>query len=97
MRFAMNSLQALFTAHPASVNESYLQHMRMSGTFGLWLLLAAACAFVHALLPFMVEKTASGIIRRLYGRMVSHRAVRPATSQQSARPARDLAFDSACL
>ncbi|WP_025898700.1 DUF6356 family protein [Sneathiella glossodoripedis] len=66
----------LFTDHPSSVNETYLEHMQMSGGFGIWLLLAALCAFIHALLPFAFEKTAGGIIRKLYSRMVSNRVVK---------------------
>jgi hypothetical protein len=73
----MQNPMNLFTDHPKSVNETYLEHMQMSGTFGVWLLLATLCAFSHAILPFMFEKTASNIIKKLYGRMVSNRVVQP--------------------
>lgn len=68
----------LFTEHPTSVNETYLEHMHMSGSFGVWLLLGTICAFFHALFPFLFEKTASGIIKKLYARMVSNRVVKSA-------------------
>ncbi len=58
----------LFTAHPASVDESYFEHMAFAAWFSSRLALAAGAALVHALLPFMFEKTASGIIRQLYER-----------------------------
>ena len=67
-----------FTDHPASVNESYLEHMEMSGSFAFWLFAAGVCATLHAIFPFLFEKTASGIIKRLYGRMVTGRVVRSA-------------------
>lgn len=74
----MTNPVALFTDHPKSVNETYLQHMHMSSSFGFWLLLAALCAFVHAIFPFAFEKTASGIITKLHERMVTNRVVRSA-------------------
>jgi hypothetical protein len=58
----------LFTAHPSSVDESYFEHMAFAAWFSSRLMLAAGAALVHALLPFMFEKTASGIIRQLYER-----------------------------
>lgn len=73
----MKRISALFTDHPASVNETYFQHMRMSAGFGWHLLRAAGACFVHAVLPFLFTSTGSGIITRLHARMVAHRTVRP--------------------
>ncbi|MFC4624795.1 DUF6356 family protein [Daeguia caeni] len=58
----------LFTEHPASVNETYFQHMAFAGWFSLKLFSAAFAALVHAFLPFLFEKTASTIVRQLYER-----------------------------
>ncbi|WP_293950308.1 DUF6356 family protein [Sneathiella sp.] len=81
-----------FTGHPASVNESYLEHMEMSGSFAFRLFLAAICAALHAVFPFLFEKTASGIITDLFHRMgagrVRHRPTGSAAQQ---------ALDSAAL
>lgn len=63
-------LKALFTAHPASVGETYGEHLGSAAYFSRQLLLASAACLVHALLPFLFEKTASGILRRLHERMV---------------------------
>lgn len=90
------TMKNLFTEHPKSVNETYLEHMHMSSSFGFWLLLATCCAFVHAILPFLFEKTASGIIKGLYGRMVSNRIVKPAFAQEE-KTGMNLAFESAAL
>ncbi len=90
------NVKTLFTEHPSSVNETYLEHMHMSSSFGFWLLLAMLCAFAHALLPFLFEKTASGIINKLYARMVTNRIVKPASSA-ARKSASQLAFDSAAL
>ncbi len=58
----------LMTDHPATVDETYFEHMVFAARFALTLFAAALAAFVHALLPFLFEKTASGIVHRLYER-----------------------------
>lgn len=62
-----------FTRHPASVNESYLEHMATAGSFGWRMLTASLACFAHALIPFAFEKTGSTAIRDLHERMVAHR------------------------
>ena len=58
----------LFTRHPASVDETYLEHLFFALGFAGCLFAAAAAALVHAILPFLFEKTASKIVERLYER-----------------------------
>jgi hypothetical protein len=72
--------KALFTAHPASVGETYAEHFASATSFAAQLFLAAAACLVHACLPFLFEKTASGILRRLHERMVVARHKRAAAS-----------------
>lgn len=57
-----------FTRHPHSVGETYAEHMGMASGFAASMLLAAAVCAVHAVLPFMFEKTASRMIADLYQR-----------------------------
>ncbi len=64
----MNTVARLFTEHPASVDESYFAHMRFALNFAGLLALAAGAALVHAVLPFLCEKTASRITAKLYAR-----------------------------
>lgn len=59
----------LFTRHPASVNESYFEHLCFAAGFAGQLLLAGLAALVHSLLPFLFETTASRIIDRLHARI----------------------------
>ena len=66
-------LSRLFTEHPASVGETYFQHLISAGSFTVRLVLAAGACLVHAVLPFMFEKTGSRIITDLHQRMVTHR------------------------
>ena len=56
------ALKTLFTAHPASVDETYGEHLVMASGFGWKLLLGALACFAHAALPFCFEKTGSSII-----------------------------------
>lgn len=64
----MSRITALFTAHPASVDESFGEHFLFAMKFALMLFAAAGAALVHAILPFMFEKTASRIIAKLYAK-----------------------------
>ena len=65
-----NPISALFTAHPATVNETYFGHMRFALGFAFWLGVAASAALVHALIPALCETTASRILKRLHARIM---------------------------
>lgn len=65
---------ALFTDHPASVDETYLEHMRFAFGFSFWLAVAAGAAMLHAIVPAMCETTASRILRRLQDRIDARHA-----------------------
>jgi hypothetical protein len=71
---------AAFTRHPQSVGETYGEHMRVAASFGTPMLLGALACYVHALLPFLFERTASSMIARLHDRMVVSRRRRPAAT-----------------
>ena len=64
-----NPLTVLFLDHPATVNETYFQHMRFAFGFAFWLGAAALAALVHAFIPALCETTASRILRRLHARI----------------------------
>ena len=63
--------------------EPVLRH-RMALSFAGALALAALACAVHALLPFLFEKTGSRAVERLYERMVSHRDMRNCAANDSA-------------
>ena len=50
-----------FTAHPASVGETYLQHMRFAFRFGTRMLAGGTAAVIHSVFPFLCVTTASRI------------------------------------
>jgi hypothetical protein len=67
-------LARLFTQHPTSVGETYLQHFRSAATFAIRMLAGGLACMVHAVLPFLFERTASHCIHQLHARVVVHRA-----------------------
>ncbi len=73
---AMNPIRA-FTEHPASVGETYTEHMARATCFGLRMIGAGIACLVHALLPFMFVRTGSAAIAELNDRMVVNRSVAP--------------------
>lgn len=66
-------MKKLFTDHPASVGENYIEHLFAASYFSVQLLVAAMLCLVHALLPFLFEKSGSQRVTALYERMVSKR------------------------
>lgn len=62
----MQTITRIFNEHPASVDESYGEHMAFAFRFSLALFGAAFAALVHAALPFLFEKTASRIVADLH-------------------------------
>ena len=67
-------LVRLLTEHPASVGESYGQHMRSAGGFAIRLLAGGMACLTHALLPFLFKHTASRVVGDLHRRMVAERS-----------------------
>jgi hypothetical protein len=65
-----------FTAHPASVDETYVQHMAMAFGFGGRMLLGGLACLVHGVFPWLGLTRGSDTIRSLHQRMVTHRRVR---------------------
>ena len=62
-------IRHLFFSHPASVGESYREHMRTAFSFALPLARATGAAFVHAFMPFLFTTTASRTVKQLNDRM----------------------------
>lgn len=56
----------IFTAHPKAVGETYGQHFAVAMSVGGLLLQAAFYCVVHAICPFVFEKSGSAAIKRLH-------------------------------
>ncbi|WP_299196454.1 DUF6356 family protein [uncultured Erythrobacter sp.] len=64
----------IFTQHPASIGETYGQHFAHASGFGVAMLSGGFACLVHAVFPWLCERTGSDTIRRLYRSMVTNRA-----------------------
>lgn len=66
-------LRKMFTEHPASVGESYFEHLGQALGFASRMFLGSLACLVHAFLPFLFVKTGSRCIGDLHDRMVVKR------------------------
>lgn len=82
----------LFTDHPASVGETYRQHLAVASSFGLRMILGGFACMIHGVLPFLFVKTGSRQIAMLHARMNTHRQRGPAPSQLEPRLGQILDF-----
>ena len=71
-----------FTAHLSNIGESYGQHFLHASYYFVMLLTAAICALIHAILPFLFEKTSSQIILKLYTKMTARKLFDAQSSSQ---------------
>jgi hypothetical protein len=60
------NLGTFFLEHPRSVGQTYWQHMRTALSFAWRLAIAMVCVAVHALVPGLFPRTASGIVSNLH-------------------------------
>ena len=58
-------LYEIMDSHLKEQNETYLQHLRKAMYYSGCLLVGSACAFVHALVPCVMTKTTTKIMRHL--------------------------------
>lgn len=63
----------LFTKHPASVGESYGEHLAMASGFGIRMILGGCACLIHGLLPFLFVRTGSTQVTALHDVMVENR------------------------
>jgi hypothetical protein len=81
-------LSRLFTDHPATVGETYLEHLCVATGFAVTMVLGGIACFLHALFPFAFVKTGSECITRLHDRMVLNRNTHAGRDTHAARAAR---------
>jgi hypothetical protein len=70
----MSRIGKAFRDHPASVGETYAEHLRSALGFSVSMCRAAVCCGVHAFLPFLFQRTGSQAIEDLHRRMVRQRS-----------------------
>jgi len=69
----MSLFHSLFVEHPASVNETYLEHLISAVGFGTKMIVAGVACMVHGLFPALFVSRGSDAICALYERMVLKR------------------------
>jgi hypothetical protein len=69
-----------FTAHPASVGESYVEHLRAAAGFAIAMIGGGLACLVHGLFPFLFTTTGSRTIGALHERMVINRTRGPVSA-----------------
>lgn len=58
-------MKNIFTKHPHSINETYFQHFKFAFAFGANLLLGGLTCIIHAIFPFLFQKTGSNILFKM--------------------------------
>lgn len=66
-------IKKAFTEHPASVGETYFEHMGMAFGFGSKMVVAGLACLMHGLFPFAFTTTGKDCIKKLHTSMVTHR------------------------
>ncbi|MEZ5894117.1 MAG: DUF6356 family protein [Parvularculaceae bacterium] len=77
-----------FSDHPASVGETYSEHMGSAFSFGFRLIGAGVACLLHGIFPFLFVKTGSEAVRLLHDRMIVHRDKRTSGVGAAVRAAR---------
>ena len=80
------NLVRLFTSHPASVGESYSEHLLQAMCFGLRMMGAGIACLIHGVLPFLFVRTGSRTIAQLNDRMIVSRRTLPPLSGERQLP-----------
>ena len=76
-----------FTRHPATVGETYGEHLAFASGIGGRLVLAGLACLVHGIFPFLFERTGSRTIIALHARVTGGARARLATTAIEAKPA----------
>ena len=69
----MSLFRSLFTEHPASVDETYLEHFGSAIYFGTKMIVAGVACVVHGVVPAVFVTRGSDTVRALHERMVLNR------------------------
>jgi hypothetical protein len=67
-------LSRLFTEHPASVGETYSEHLVRASCFGWRMVFAGFACMLHGILPFLFVRTGSRTIAELNEQMIAGRS-----------------------
>ena len=75
----------LFVEHPASVGETYLEHLAFACRFGGRMVAGGIACCIHGLLPLLFSSTGSRTVLSLQAVLVRKRPTRPGASPGAGR------------
>ena len=78
----MSLFRRCFLLHPASVDETYVQHLLTAASFGARMIAAGLACVAHGLLPAVFETRGSDTVRALHERMAARAATRAAMARE---------------
>ena len=55
----------LFTKHPESIGETYLEHLYFALRTGFKLMLGGMACMIHGIFPFMFQTTGSTVAKKM--------------------------------
>ena len=76
----------LFTEHPTTVNESYLEHLVFATMFGCRMLGGGLACCIHGFLPFLFIRTGSRILLDLHAVLIRKRSGQVSSAHGGPQP-----------
>ncbi len=64
----------ILTEHPASVDETYTEHLAYAASVGGNMVLAGIACMIHGLMPVLFETTGSRMVAKLHSIMLEKRS-----------------------
>lgn len=58
-------MKNIFTEHPHSIGETYFQHIKFAGIFGIKMLMGGLACIIHSIFPFLFENTGSQVLFKM--------------------------------
>ena len=65
----------IFQRHPCSVGQSYSEHLGFAALMGVEMVFGGIWCLIHAVFPWMFERTASDIVTEINERIKKRKAM----------------------
>ena len=89
------SILSYLSEHPASVNQTYWEHLQDALFFSFTAGKISIFLFIHALLPFLFTDTGSTLLDQLHQKMMAKKNLK--TQQKSLITLNDKPVNSKCM
>lgn len=68
-------MKNIFTHHPETVGETYFEHLKFALGFGVKMLVGGLACIIHAIFPFLFQKTGSDFLLKLTSQFIERTSV----------------------